>query len=410
MARMKRDRYVAGEFVWTGIDYLGEPYPCVASFWTNTPTERLARSSAFGIVDLTGVPKDRYYLYRSMWNRRAETVHLVTHWTWPDRIGRTVPVYVYTSGDSAELFVNGCSMGRREKGAVYDRPENLAAGKRATASTSQGDHAPGDAADGNAETRWCASGPETNQWWQVDLGKPVAFRYLGLAFEVDAAMYGYTVAVSDNGAAWRTLFAKPLGASAPAAIECPATSRYVRASVDGIKSKMWASIREFTLTDRKPDNPYYDVCRDYRLLWPAVPYEPGELKAAAYRNGRWIGEEAVRTADKPVRVRLTPETRTLPADGETLAFVQVDVTDKNGVRDPRATNVVHFSLSGPGEIVAAGNGDASGLNSFKAVAQHPLYYGKAVVIVRCMAGKSGTVTLTAASDGLTPASLVFKAR
>lgn len=410
MARMKRDRYVAGEFVWTGIDYLGEPYPCVAKFWTNTPPERLARSSAFGIADLTGIPKDRYYLYRSAWNRRVETVHLVPHWTWPDRVGQTVPVYVYTSGDSAELFVNGRSMGRREKGAVYDRPENLAAGKRAAASTSQSGHAPGDAADGDAETRWCASGPETNQWWQTDLGKPVAFRYLGLAFEVDAAVYGYTVSVSGDGAAWRTLFAKPLGVSAASAIECPATSRYVRVSFDGIKSKMWASIREFTLTDRKPDNPCYDVCKDYRLLWREVPYKPGELKAVAYRNGARIGEEVVRTAGKPVRVRLTPETQALPADGETLAFVQVDVVDQHGVRDPWATNVVHFSLSGPGEIVAVGNGNASGLDSFKNVTVHPLYYGKAVVVVRRAADKTGAVVLTAACDGLVSDSAAFKTR
>ena len=408
MARMRRDRYVAGEFVWTGIDYLGEPYPCVASFWTNAPPERLARSSAFGIADLTGVPKDRYYLYRSAWNHCAETVHLVSHWTWPDRVGKTLPVYVYTSGDAAELFVNGRSLGRREKGAVYDRPMNLAAGKPATASTAQSDHAPGCAADGDAETRWCASGPETNQWWQVDLGAPVAFRYFGLAFEADAATYGYTVSASDDGAAWRPLFAKPLGAAAPAAVECPSTCRYVRVSFDGLKSKMWASIREFTLTDRKPDNPYYDVCKDYRLLWRAVPYEPGALKVVAYRNGARIGEETVRTAGKPVRVRLTPERAALPADGETLAFVQVDVVDKAGVRDPRAMNVVRFAISGPGEIVVVGNGDASGLASFKDVAQHPLYFGKAVVIVRRLSGKTGDVALTAACDGLKTDAVFFK--
>jgi beta-galactosidase len=410
MARMKRDRYVAGEFVWTGIDYLGEPYPCVPSFWTNTPPERLARSSAFGIADLTGIPKDRYYLYRSAWNRRAETVHLVPHWTWPDHVGKTLPVYVYTSGDAVELFVNGRSMGRREKGVAYDRPTNLASGKPAKASTSQSDHAPGCAADGDAETRWCASGPETNQWWQVDLGAPVAFRYLGLALEVDAATYGYAISASDNGSEWRPLFAKPLGASAPAAIDCPATCRYVRVSFTGLKSKMWASIREFTLSDRKPDNPYYDVCKDYRLLWPAVTYEPGELKAVAYRGGKRIGEDTVRTAGTPVRVQLTPESMALPADGETLAFVQVDVVDKDGIRDPWAMNRVRFTVSGPGEIVAVGNGNANGLDSFKDVSQHPLYFGKAVVVMRRAAGKTGAVVLTAACDGLMSASVVFNVR
>lgn len=112
--RMERDIFCCGEFVWTGIDYLGEP----------TPYHSESRSSYFGIVDLMGVPKDRYWLYRSYWNDKAETVHLVPHWTWPGREGKTVPVFVYTSGDAAELFVNGKSMGVRRKG---EKPAGLPA-------------------------------------------------------------------------------------------------------------------------------------------------------------------------------------------------------------------------------------------------------------------------------------------
>ena len=99
--------WVIGEFVWTGFDYLGEPTPY---------DDRMnARSSYFGIFDLAGLPKDRYWLYRSHWNRDAETIHLLPHWTWPGREGEVTPVYCYTNYPSAELFVNGKSQGRISK-------------------------------------------------------------------------------------------------------------------------------------------------------------------------------------------------------------------------------------------------------------------------------------------------------
>jgi len=107
---------VAGEFVWTGFDYLGEPTPFIARGWGRyskrpiTPAEE-SRISLFGIVDLAGIPKDRFCLYRSYWAPEKTTVHVLPHWNWPDRLGQTVPVYVYTSGDSAELFLNGRSLG-----------------------------------------------------------------------------------------------------------------------------------------------------------------------------------------------------------------------------------------------------------------------------------------------------------
>ena len=99
--------WVIGEFVWTGFDYLGEPTPYDES-WPS-------RSSYFGINDLAGLPKDRYYLYRSRWNTTDETLHVLPHWNWEGREGETTPVFVYTNYNSAELFVNGKSMGIQEK-------------------------------------------------------------------------------------------------------------------------------------------------------------------------------------------------------------------------------------------------------------------------------------------------------
>jgi len=99
--------WVIGEFVWTGFDYLGEPTPYDEK-WPS-------RSSYFGINDLAGLPKDRFYLYRSRWNTAKETLHILPHWNWEGREGQTTPVFVYTNYDSAELFVNGKSMGIQKK-------------------------------------------------------------------------------------------------------------------------------------------------------------------------------------------------------------------------------------------------------------------------------------------------------
>ena len=99
--------YCIGEFVWTGFDYLGEPTP----YYTNWPSH----SSLFGIIDLASIPKDRYYHYRSHWNKEEKTLHILPHWTWPDRKGKVTPIFVYTSYPSAELFINGKSQGKRTK-------------------------------------------------------------------------------------------------------------------------------------------------------------------------------------------------------------------------------------------------------------------------------------------------------
>ncbi|MBU8975829.1 DUF4982 domain-containing protein [Lysobacter sp. MMG2] len=103
-ASLDRHPFVAGEFVWTGFDYLGEPTPYYDS-----------RSSYSGIVDLAGFPKDRYYLYQARWRPDLPMAHLLPHWTWPGREGQVTPVHVFTSGDEAELFVNGVSQGRKKK-------------------------------------------------------------------------------------------------------------------------------------------------------------------------------------------------------------------------------------------------------------------------------------------------------
>jgi beta-galactosidase len=127
--------FAAGEFVWTGFDYLGEPTPYNADSTNllnfSDPTEQAkmaaelkelgritvpSRSSYFGIIDLAGFPKDRYFLYQARWRPDIPMAHLLPHWNWPDRVGQITPVFVYTSGDEGELFLNGKSLGRKPRG------------------------------------------------------------------------------------------------------------------------------------------------------------------------------------------------------------------------------------------------------------------------------------------------------
>ena len=128
-------KFVAGEFVWTGFDYLGEPTPYnsdrsnLLNFTDPAEKARLekeleeigkihvpSRSSYFGIVDLAGFKKDRFYLYQARWRPDLKMAHILPHWNWPGREGQVTPVHVYTSGDEAELFLNGKSLGRKKKG------------------------------------------------------------------------------------------------------------------------------------------------------------------------------------------------------------------------------------------------------------------------------------------------------
>lgn len=243
--------YIAGEFVWTGFDYLGEPTPYFTS-----------RSSYFGIVDLCGIPKDRYYLYQSHWKPEKNMVHILPHWNWDGYEGKEVPVFVYTTGDGAELFLNGKSLGTKFK------------------------------------------------------------------------------------------------------------------------------------------NPKSDVSTErYRLMWKDVVYEPGELKAVGYKDGKVIGEAEVRTAGKPYSIKLTPARTEVNATGDDLSYILVEAYDKDGNLCPLAENLIHFNVKGPAKIAAVGNGNPQSLEPF--VADHrKLFFGKAMLIVRTEKEKPGKVEVEASSDGL----------
>ena len=275
--------FMSGEFVWTGFDYLGEPTPYnkdltnLLNFSDPNELEKArkeleelgkiktpSRSSYFGIVDLCGFPKDRYYNYKSYWRPDVPTVHILPHWNWKERIGEITPVHIYTSGDAVELFLNGKSLGRREKAHSYDR-----------------------------------------------------------------------------------------------------------------------------------------------LTWDDVRYEPGSLKAVAYKNGQKWAEELVETTGKPAALQVTAEKTELKNDGTDLSFIRVAVVDSQGRVVPRSKNHLKFSVTGPAEIIATDNGDATSLLPFQ-LSERDAYNGLALVILRSQYMKQGKVVLTVESKGLPKQKIALK--
>lgn len=394
-ALMEKDKFVAGEFVWTGIDYLGEP----------TPFDQQAKSSYFGIVDLCGIPKDRFYLYRSHWRPEATTVHLLPHWNWPGHVGKIVPVFVYTNGDSAELFLNGTSLGRRVKGQRPEKPVNYAKGAAATVSSEQAANPAAAMADDNGQTRWCASSGDVQQWVQVDLEQVQPVRYVAFDFERESKLYGYTIRVSDDGQTWKEAASKKAsdqpqwGGAREAFHEIEGQARYVRVDFSELRDGAWASIRRFGVYSGQVESDYYAPTYDYRLRWNDVVYEPGELKAVAYKDGKKIGETMMRTAGEPVQIRLTPDRLELTASGEDLSYILVESLDERGTLCPLSDQLIRFTVNGPAEIAGVGNGNPLSFEPFQADTRK-LFYGKAMLIVRSVEGKAGDVQVTASGQGL----------
>jgi beta-galactosidase len=393
--RMRKHSFVAGEFVWTGFDYLGEPTP-----------RKYARSSFFGIVDLAGFPKDSYYLYRSLWMPETPTVHLAPHWNWEGCEGKAIPVYVYTDGDEAELFLNGRSLGRKRK---MDPDQwsaaNLAYGKMAFASSEeliqdddghvQAEHLAGKALDGNSATRWCATDDRYPQYWQVDLAATCPISTVKIQWEDRAGAYTFDLLTSSNGKTWDVVEAKLDSYDDVSELTFPRrTARWVR--VDIKSGHRWASIREVEVLEQvRPnrENPYFKCVDAYRLRWLNVPYEPGELKVVAYKQDERLGEAVVHTAKKGETLRLTADRLQLDADGMDLCYVSIEMVDKDGRLCPRAMDELTFSISGAATLMGVANGNPQGHDPFTD-ATHPLFYGKAVAVLRSTAGQSGDAILT----------------
>lgn len=257
--------YMIGEFIWTGIDYLGEPTP----YYVEWPSH----SSYFGAVDLATLPKDRFYLYRSHWNKSEETLHILPHWTWNGREGEVTPIFVYTNHPTAEVFINGKSQGKQTK--------NLSIPLRET------------------------ENPESQKTFERQ--------------------------------------------------------------------------------------------KRYRLMWLNTKYEPGSVKVVAYNDkGEAVAEKEIHTAGKPYQIKLTADRNYIKADGKDLAYITVEVVDKEGNVCPNINDLVQFEVKGAGKFRASANGDATSLDLFHEPKMH-LFNGKLMAIVQA-SEKTGEIIFKAKSQ------------
>jgi beta-galactosidase/beta-glucuronidase len=411
--RIEQNSFAAGEFVWSGFDYLGEP----------TPFYRQARSSYFGIVDLCGIPKDRYWLYRSHWRPDETTVHILPHWNWSEQTGQKVPVYVYTNGDEAELFLNGESLGRRSKNSNPVENPNYAAGKNATASSAAegAENTAANADDGSFDTIWTAAGTGT-AWLQVDLGEKQEIPYINVYPSTLTTRPGrpgrgprgeapYNVRTSSDGRNWQDAAVIEPNSTARRYVpsyRAEGTARYVRVEFTGDGGNA-PGIREIEVYRYDIDEAYYNIMQKYRLMWNDVAYAPGKLRAVAYKNGLEIGEAAVQTAGEPDHLLLTPEWTEIDADGYDLAYILVEAYDEKGTLCPLADNTVSFEISGPAEIAGVGNGNPLSFEPYQAHSRK-LFYGKAMLIVRSLKDRPGEITVKAQSTGLDEYIVSLRAR
>ncbi|MDQ8185097.1 glycoside hydrolase family 2 TIM barrel-domain containing protein [Pelagicoccus sp. SDUM812002] len=399
---MKTDSFVAGEFVWTGFDYIGEP----------TPHDADSRSSYFGIVDLCGFLKDRYFLYRSHWREDLDTVHILPHWNWEGSEGKNVPVFVYTNGDSAELFLNGKSLGKRRKGERPDRSENLALAAMVTASS--GEHA-ARAIDADIHTAWLADTADNQVTWTIDLGNLTPVQQLQLDTNGKEHLFAYAIESSADGEIWSTVVEKPTQALEPwqgtnrilHAVDTKA--RFLRLSFTEATGDATPGLRDFRVFAEPTTNDYYDVTYDYRLRWDDVSYQPGTLKAVAYKDSERIGEAIVETTGKPVALRLVAERSEVDADGVDLIYVTAEAIDSKGRACPLADDEITFSVSGAGTFEATGNGDQRSFVAFSSSIRK-LFYGKAQLIARPTKGSGGTITIKATAKGLKSATAEVTSR
>jgi len=227
--------------------------------------------------------------------------------------------------------------------------------------------------------------------------------------------YAYTIEASLDGNSWQLLVDHPTrpipqwnGPSRMIHTLKPLKARHLRLTFDAASDGRPYGLKEFQVFAEPVENDYFDVTYDYRLRWNEVSYQPGELRAVAYRDGEEIGEAQVETAGPPAALRLSTDRDLVRADGEDLAFVTVEALDSAGRPNPLAENLVHFTVTGAGHIEAVGNGNPLSFEPFQAD-RRQLFYGKALLILRPDAGEGGAILVEATSPGLGAASLKIDA-
>ena len=134
-------------------------------------------------------------------------------------------------------------------------------------------------------------------------------------------------------------------------------------------------------------------------MWMDVKYEPGTLKVIAFdKKGKVVSEKEIKTAGKPYQLVLSPDKKTIKADGKDLSYVEVSVVDKNGIPCPTTANQLKFRVNGKGTYRAACNGDATSLEQFH-LPTMKLFSGKLVVLVQST-NETGNIELSVTGKGL----------
>ena len=426
--------FVAGEYVWTGFDYIGEPTPynndktLLINFQTEAEKkaieEKLAKlkgspshSSYFGIVDLCGFKKDRFYIYQARWRPELPMAHILPHWNWAGREGEITPVHVYTSGDQAELFLNGKSLGKKKKAKIgqtaseQSMPIAISTNKTSQATSSQSDNRVEMGNDNNIKTRWCASDASKDVFWNVSWGsEPKPIKSCVIYWEKDAADYSYTVQVWNNNK-WNIVATSKFQGHGNISIHKFNTQgTHLKIQFNDLKSGVWASFYECQVFSTTTPEIYQQATPEYyRLRWDDVKYTPGKLEVVAYKDGKKWATDTIRTTGPAAAVKLIPDRPVINADGTDLCYITTEITDTNGDMVPRSSNFVQFEISGPGEIIATGNGDATNPDCFLNTGRNA-YNGMVLAIVRSTKGQPGKITITAKSEGLKPARLTINTK
>ena len=426
--------FIAGEYVWTGFDYIGEPTPynndqtLLINYQTEEEKkaieEKLAkiqgspsRSSYFGIVDLCGFKKDRFYIYQARWRPELPMAHILPHWNWAGREGEITPVHIYTSGDEAELFLNGKSLGKKQKAVIGQAkikmvvPNSLSDKKPTIASSQQDGNLIESGNDNNMKTRWCASSENKTESWTVDLGEIQPIKSCVIYWEKHAKNYSYTIDVSNDASNWSVVATSRFEGTNNRSIHTFDTeARYLKVNINDLNDNTWASFYECQVFDTNKPELYKEVTPEYyRLRWDDIKYEPGKLEVVAYKNGKKWASDSVRTTGEPAAVLMTPDRKVITADGSDLCYITTEIIDDKGDMVPRTSNYVEFEIDGPGEIVATGNGDATNRDCFKNTSRNA-YNGMVLAIVRSFKGQPGKITITAKSIGLQTGIITIKAK
>jgi len=253
-------------------------------------------------------------------------------------------------------------------------------------------------------------------YWQLELDGTQIIRQISVDTSTKENSYAYVIESSTDGETWTTLVDHPTRLvprwSGPTRIihDVPETpARFVRITFSQAENlerqePVPVGLKEVMVFSEPSENDYFDVTYDYRLRWNRVAYEPGELIAVAYKDGRVIGEARVQTTGAPAMLEVIADRTRVRADGEDLVFITVNALDSQGRQHPLADDLVRFSVSGPGEIAAVGNGNPLSFEPFIADRRH-LFYGKALLIVRPLKGEGGVIRVQAVSPELEGAEL-----